>query len=387
MKHPRLSILLTAVAAAAALAVSPAPNAAASGASDHADRHGPSAGAVFVLTDDLARNSVIAYDRSADGHLTRAATYATGGTGASVAGAVVDPLASQGSLTLDRRHGLLFAVNGGSDNVTVFGVDGSRLVRRQILPTHGDLPVSVGVSGDLAYVLNARDGGSITGFRITGRHVEPLSGSTRALNLAPNTNPEFLQTPSQVAITPDERFAVVATKTHGTLLVFPLNDHGRPTASPVVTPSGTVPFALSFDRAGHLLVVDATGFASSYTVKRNGSLALISQVGPTGQSAACWTVFVRGTLYAANAGSNSITAFKVHRGQLRISDPTAAATGAGPVDMAASRNGRFIYQLTGGSGRVNQYRRGSDGSLALIGTADTGLGAASGKPIEGIAAS
>lgn len=388
MKHPHLSIVLAAATAAAALAVTSAPNASASGATfaQPGSSNHP-VGAVFVQTDDLAHNAIIAYDRGADGRLTKAGTYATGGAGAAVTGAVVDPLASQGSLTLDRRHGLLFAVNGGSDTVTVFGVDGSRLVRRQILSTHGDLPVSVGVSGDLVYVLNARGGGSITGYHVAGRRVEPLSGSTRALNLAPNSNPEFLQTPSQVAITPDGRAVVVATKTHGTLLVFPLNGHGRPAASPVVTPSGTVPFALSFDRSRHLLVVDATGFASSYAVNRDGTLALVSKAGPTGQAAACWTVFVRGTLYAANAGSNSITAFKDHRGQLTISDATAATTGAGPVDIAASRNGHFVYQLTGGSGQVNQYRRGSDGSLTPIGTVDTGLGAASGNANEGIAAS
>ena len=388
MKRPPLSILLTAAAAAAALAVSPAPNASASGSADpHPGRVGHTAGAVFVQTNDLAHNAIIAYDRGADGGLTKAATYTTGGAGVAGAGAVVDPLASQGSLTLDRRHGLLFAVNGGSDTVTVFGVQGSRLVRRQILPTHGDLPVSVSVSGNLVYVLNARGGGSITGYRVDGRKVVPLPGSTRALNLVPNANPEFLQTPSEVAITPDERAVVVATKTHGSLLVFPLGDHGRPAASPVVTASGTVPFALSFDRARHLLVVDATGFASSYTVRRNGSLALLSKVGPTGQAAACWTVFVRGTLYAANAGSNSITAFNVRRGHLALSDATAASTGARPVDLAASGNGRFIYQLAGGSGQVNAYSRAADGSLTAIGTVETGLGAAAGKPLEGIAAS
>jgi hypothetical protein len=373
-------MILTAATVAAGLAVSSAPNAT---ASTVPDAHG----AVFVQTDDSAHNAVIAYDRAADGHLTRAGTYATGGAGAAEAGAVVDPLASQGSLSFDRTHGLLFAVNGGSDTITVFGVDGSRLVRRQILPSRGDLPVSVSVVGDLVYVLNARGGGSITGYRVVGHQVEPVAGSTRALNLLPNTNPEFLQAPSQVAIAPDGRAVVVATKTHGTLLVFPLTDSGRPAASPVVTPSGTVPFALAFDRSGSLLVVDATGYASSYKVGHDGNLALVSKVGPTGQAAACWTVLVDGSLYAANAGSNSITAFTDHHGQLTIAGAVAATTGAGPIDIASSVNGRFIYQLTGGSGQVNEYVRGADGSLTMIGTADTGLGAASGKPVEGIAAS
>lgn len=379
MQLLRLSTILTVATVAAALAVATAPTAS---ASPEPSSHG----AVFVQTDDLAHNSVIAYDRAADGHLTRAGTYATGGAGAAEAGAVVDPLASQGSLVLDRAHGLLFAVNGGSDTVTVFGVEGSRLVRRQILSSHGDLPVSVSVVDNLVYVLNARGGGSITGYRVEGRQVQPVEGSTRSLNLTPNANPEFLQAPSQVAITPDGRDVVVATKTHGTLVVFPLNG-GRPAATPVVTPSGTVPFALSFDRSGNLLVVDATGYASSYEVGHNGSLALVSKVGPTGQAAACWTVVVGGSLYAANAGSNSITSFKDHRGQLSITSAVAATTSAGPIDMAASHDGRYVYQLTGGSGDVNEYVRGADGSLTMVGTVTTGLGAAAGKPIEGIAAS
>ncbi|MDA8439560.1 MAG: hypothetical protein M0Z51_12005 [Propionibacterium sp.] len=60
-----------------------------------------------------------------------------GGVGGVLAGAVVDPLASQGALTLDRAHHLLFAVNAGSDTVAVFGVHGSTLVRRQVLPVSG----------------------------------------------------------------------------------------------------------------------------------------------------------------------------------------------------------------------------------------------------------
>lgn len=380
MKHSRLSMTLAAALVAGGLAVSSAPTASAS--EGHA-----SPGAVFVETNDLAHNAVIAYSRSADGHLTRVGTYATGGEGAVLGGAVVDPLASQGALTLDRAHHLLYAVNAGSDTVTVFGVRGSSLVRRQVLPSGGDFPVSVSVAGNLVYVLNARDGGSISGYRVVDRQVQPVSGSTRALGLAPNANPEFLQTPSQVAISPDRHAVVVATKTHGELLSYALGADGRPSASPMTTPSGTVPFTLNFDRSGTLLVVDATGYASSYTVGSKAALSLDSTAGPTGQAAACWTVLIRGTLYAANAGSNSITAFTEHQGTLSIAAPIAATTGAGPIDMAASVNGRFVYQLTGGSGQVDAYVRGADGSLTAIGTVDTGLGAGSGMPVEGIAAS
>ena len=393
MTHRRISILV-ATAAALSLGALPAPAAQATPVpaarptlGQSVQRQDRPAGAVFVQTDDLKANSVIAFDRGADGRLHRAASYHTGGRGAVVAGAVVDPLASQGSLTLDRRHRLLFAVNGGSDTITVFGVKGSRLVRRQILPSRGDLPVSVSVTGDLAYVLNARDGGSISGYRIVGRRVLPLAGSTRKLHLTPNTNPEFLQSPAQVAITPDHRAVVISTKTHGTLLTYPLR-HGMPSAAPTTTTSGTVPFALSFDRAGRLLVIDATGLATSYRVGARGRLTELSQVGPTGQQAACWSVVVRSTLYAANAGSNSISSFRVRAGMVSLTDATAARTsGGGPIDLAASRHGRYLYQLNGADGSVDSFRVGRRGGLTRIGTTHTRLGAMNDRPLEGIAAS
>ena len=382
MKYPRLSVVLTAAAAAVTLSLGAAPAVAAGSVPTKA-----AVGAVFVLTNDVAHNSVITYNRAPDGSLTRTGTVGTGGSGAIVDGAVVDPLASPGALTLDRPHRLLFAVNGGSDTVTVFGVDGSSLTRRQVLPTHGDLPVSVSVVGDLAYVLNARGGGSITGYRIGAGRVVPLSGSTRSLGLTPNGKPEFLQSPSQVAITPDQRAVVVATKTHGTLLSYPLDHSGRPATVPVTTASGAVPFALSFDRSGHLLVVDATGLASSYRVAGDGRLTELSSVGPPGQAAACWSVVVRGTLYTANAGSNSISAFTERHGRLRLSDATAAHTDGGPIDLAASRDGRYVFQLRGADGTVETFRVGHGGALTSLGSVGTDLGSAAGHPLEGIAAS
>lgn len=386
MFHSRLAVLVAAGIAAAALTTQPSAATAAVPAQHPSLDDRSSAGAVFVQTDDLRHNAVIAFDRGADGRLSRAGTYSTGGKGGALDGAVVDPLASQGSLTLDRGHDLLYAVNGGSDTFTVFAVHGAQLQRHQVLPTRGDVPVSVSVSGDLVYVLNARGGGSITGYRVLGHHLVPIAGSTRSLGLTPNGNPEFLQTPSQVAVTPDGSAVVVATKTHGELLTFPLTN-GRPSATPVVTKSGTVPFALSFDRAGRLLVVDATGFATSYRVKNDGTLGQVSKVGPTGQQAACWSVVVRGTLYAANAGSNSITAFGTRGGTLTIKATVAAGTSGGPVDLAASRHGRYLYQLNGATGVIDEFRVGQDGALTSIGTVATGLGSGVGRALEGIAAS
>ena len=123
--------------------------------------------------------AVTAYHRAADGRLTMAGTYATHGLGGVLTGSVVDHTASEGALTYDRASGLLFAVNPGSDSVSVFRVSGDRLRLSQVVWSGGQFPVSVTVHGNHAYVLNALGGGSVSGYRISGGWVSPIAGSTR----------------------------------------------------------------------------------------------------------------------------------------------------------------------------------------------------------------
>jgi 6-phosphogluconolactonase len=58
-------------------------------------------GAVFVMTNAASNNQINAYIRRADGSLESSASFATGGNGS---GGTVDPLHSQGSLTLSADH-------------------------------------------------------------------------------------------------------------------------------------------------------------------------------------------------------------------------------------------------------------------------------------------
>ena len=204
MKLSRLIGAAGAAAAAVALLAGPA----------HAEAHA-AAGAVFVQTDDPAGNTVVAYDRNPDGSLRQAGSYRTGGRGGVLDGSVVDHLASQGSLAFDRAGGLLYAVNAGSDTITVFRVHGDRLTRRRVLPSFGDFPVSIAVHGSSLYVLNARGGGSLQGFLRAGGALVPVPGRHRGLGLDPAATPEFTHTPGEVAFTPDGDQLVVTTKANG----------------------------------------------------------------------------------------------------------------------------------------------------------------------------
>src|SRR2546421_10573954 len=88
---------------------------------------GGKAPVVFVQTNELGGNHVVVYDRGADGRLSRAGTYATGGNGgAALPGTESDRLASQGSLGYHAGHSLLLAVNAGSASVSAFPVHRDR---------------------------------------------------------------------------------------------------------------------------------------------------------------------------------------------------------------------------------------------------------------------
>ena len=96
--------------------------------------------AVFVQTDNVAGNQVVVYDRGANGSLTLVNTYDTGGMGGVLNGSVVDHLGSQGSLTYDPRQSLLYAVNAGSNSVSVFSVRGDDLTLRQVVSSRWNVP-------------------------------------------------------------------------------------------------------------------------------------------------------------------------------------------------------------------------------------------------------
>jgi 6-phosphogluconolactonase (cycloisomerase 2 family) len=337
--------------------------------------------AVFVQTDNTAGNQVVAYHRARGGRLTQAGTYSTGGLGGVLAGSVVDHLASQGSLTYDRRHGLLFAVNAGSNTVAVFSVRGDQLGLRQVTGSGGAFPVSVAVHGDLVYVLNAENGGAVQGYRIFAGRLFPISGSNRALGLDPSATPQFTHTPGQVAFSPDGSQLIVTTKANGNDIdVFAIRSGGRLSASPVVNSEpGTVPFAITFDRAGHLVIAEAgTNALATFRLGQDGTVTLLDAVG-TGQAATCWVAPDRGLLFASNAGSPSVSGYSASdNGQLSLLGSTT--TDPGTVDATASAGGWFLYVQTGLNGIVDEFAVGSGGSLTEIGSVAV-PGAAGGEGI------
>ncbi len=361
---------LGAVAAAgtAAALMATAGSAAARQVSHNAGHTGAGAD-VFVQTDNLAGNAIAVYDRAGDGTLTAAGTYATGGNGGQLVGSVVDHLGSQGSLQYDAGAHLLFAVNAGSDSVSVFEVNGDQLHLREVIGSGGDFPVSIALHGDLVYVLNARDGGSIQGYRLVGGGLVPIPGSHRSLGLDPAATPQFVNTPGDIAFSPDGRQLLVTTKANTNAIdVFAIGGSGRPSAAPVVnTEAGDVPFAVAFTGSDQVAVGEAGPNAvASFKLSGNGTLTPIGMVG-TGGAATCWLIDDGPVLFAGNAGSaTESSVLSAPSGALSL----AATTGTDPgtVDAATSPDGHLLYVQTGGNGIVDEFRVGSAGSLTEIGS-------------------
>jgi DNA-binding beta-propeller fold protein YncE len=331
--------------------------------------HGGPDHAVFVQTDNSSGNQVVAYLRSGNGTLTPAGTYNTGGLGGILAGSVVDHTASQGSLAYDPVNSQLYAVNAGSSTVSVFSVRGDQLSLRQVVRSGGTFPVSVAVHGNLVDVLNAENGGSVQGFFAFPGHLIPLPYSNRALGLDPTATPQFTNTPGQVAFSPDGAQLIVTTKANGNDIdVFGVGLFGSLAPAAVVNPEpGQVPFGVTFDSTGHLVVANAgPNSLSTFKLNRNGTVTQIDSVATT-QAATCWVAPAGRFLYASNAGSGTVSGFQeAGFGQLSLLGQTG--TDPGTVDASASADGQFLYVQTGANGVVDEFHVQSDGSLTGLGS-------------------
>src|SRR5439155_16096944 len=139
-----------------------------------------------------------------------------------------------------------------------------------------------------------------------------IEGSIRPLGLVtPTDTSQFTHTPGQIAFSPDGSQVIVTTKASTNALdVFAVAPNGRLFDTPVVNSEpGTVPFAVAFDTAGHLVVANAgTNSLATFVLAPDGSATLISAVG-TGQNATCWVASAQGYLFASNAGSASVSGY------------------------------------------------------------------------------
>jgi len=316
-------------------------------------------GAVYTMTNSAEGNAILMWDRNPDGSLTNMEPFATGGAGTGTG------LGSQGAIALSKDGRWLFAVNAGSNTVSVFEVLPYSLALTGVFDSNGTMPVSIAVDGRLVYVLNAGSE-SIAGFEL-GRDgtLTPIRGAIRGLGVPGPSSPE------QIGFTPNGRFLVVTLKDANAIVTYYVAPSGRPSGPKVNESPADAPYAFGFDDAGRLLVANAAASSvASYNIRQNGKLDFVDLLGD-GQAAACWVVVTSDGdyLYTANAGSGNISGFAVSTtGYLSLVTPdgVTGVTGGKPLDLALSAGDGYLYALNAETQAIDVFWVGPDGSLAPL---------------------
>lgn len=188
----------------------------------------------------------------------------------------MDPLTSQGSLALSESHRFLFAVDVGSNEVSVLAVDDEKLTPVDRVTSGGAVPVSVTIRHNLVYVLHRGDptvgDANVTGFTVDpDGKLSPLPGSTQMLVGGPN---DF---PAQARFTPDGTHLVVTETGNNLVDLLPIDDAGRAGQPVKNESSGAGPFGFTFARHDILIVSEVgANAASSYRLGQDGRLTVIS---------------------------------------------------------------------------------------------------------------
>jgi 6-phosphogluconolactonase len=320
--------------------------------------------AVYTETNAAEKNEVLVYHRDRDGDLRLSQRVDTRGLGTGAG------LGNQGALALSKNGRRLYAVNAGSNEISVFAIVGSRPVLVQKLASGGEKPISIALHGDLLYVLNAGGAGNISGFYVgdEGR-VHAIPNSTRPLTGSATD-------PAQISFNVFGDVLVVTEKMANTIALYDVVD-GYAQQPQARASNGMTPFGFAFDRHDNLIVSEAFGGAvggsatSSYEL--DGAAYPLELVSPSihaGQTAACWVAVTKDGRYAyvANTGSSSVTGFGIARnGALTLLDANGVtgrtSNGSSPIDLATTATGKLLFVLTANVGAITGFRIRDDGSL------------------------
>jgi 6-phosphogluconolactonase (cycloisomerase 2 family) len=370
---------------------------------------------LYVETNDQnpGQNAILAYNINPnDGSLSLLGTFPTRGTGgANFDNTEPGPSDHAQEVILSHDKRFLFAINGGSNTVAVFRVDGNgRLthVQGSPFPSGGLTPVSLGQAGDKLYVVNANNNNqanvapnntpaNYTGFRIkeNGR-LEPIPGST--VEIASNSSPtqahissdnkflfgiDFFAVPYQPQILPFvpargsllESFQI---QEDGTLREAPGSPYLPPVTArlvPTVSESGYF-LGLQAHPTERILYVGevATERLAVYTYDESGQLSLLTDV-PLPGAAICWFSFDKDVkhLFSSDSGSNTIGVFDisnpfapVHIQELSLSlpgHPTAAVPANEFPTVSFQQNvdpsGKFLFVVNHAETPNDDYPEGN----------------------------
>lgn len=321
---------------------------------------------VYTLSNSATDNAVLAFKHNENGDWVAAGQFSTGGVGTG------GGLGNQGALALSENGRFLFAVNAGSDDVSVFRISKEGLELLDRATVEGEEPVSVTVNHNLVYVVNAKDD-AIFGFRF-----DPHAGKLNALPGSHYTLSANGTAPAQISFNPEGDALAVTEKATNKITTFSLDD-GLPQQRFTIDSAGTTPFGFAFGKRNQFFVSEANGLGdgagatvSSYEIEENGSARLIDGATAVNQVAACWlTTTPNGRIaFTANTPARTLSSFAIDpAGNMTLLE-TIAAEETNPRDMAMTSDGKSLFTLNGGNNTIGVFKVSSSGKLQKLQSID-----------------
>lgn len=275
------------------------------------------------------QNAVLALRRAADGSLRQVGKFATGGTGQANPTQGLGPDDSDQEVIASSDGRLLFAVNQGSNSVTVFHIhrNGS-LTRIGTFDSGGTQPISLGLAGDSLYVANRGDAlqghtatiaPNYTGFHVNhDGSLTPIANST--VTLPVGLSPAQSLTSRDGKFLFGDNFAIPGTTPPlgNTIDPFQIAADGSLQAAPggPVGPSVAAPtlLGLATHPTQRIIYGGLTGASqiAVFTYDANGSVTFVRAVADKG-AGPCWVVVSADGkyLYAANTGTNTVEVYSL----------------------------------------------------------------------------
>jgi 6-phosphogluconolactonase len=337
--------------------------------------HAAPSGTVYTENNASPVNSVLQYQSGPSGVLTLAGTYSADAAGTGTA------LASQNAVVLTPDGHWLLAVDAGSNQVSVFQVNGGgSLTFADAVGSQGTTPISVTVSNNVVYVLNSATP-NIAGFTLSNNgQLTFMPGSIQPLSGIPASSPEDIGFVNSGPGGPGAlggSVLVVTEKAAGVIDAYTVSRSGIASGPTVIPSNGGGPYGFATTQQGYLILTEAgSGSLSSYAVSNTGALTTISgaipDFGNAGSStgpAPCWVAVSNNGqfAYVSNAHVGTISVYGISgMGTLTLDSSISAHTLVPTLDLTVSSDNQHLYVLNGG--QITTFQLYPDGAIAQVST-------------------
>lgn len=314
---------------------------------------------VITSTNDSLQNEIVGYRRNSDGKLDSIFTLSTFGKGINA------PLRSQNALLWTKDGRFLLVCNPGSNDVSVFKVDGENVTFLNKYSSGGQMPVSITQYKDLIYVLNSGHHGILSGFNLTQDGVlNPIPG----INIEVDT---MVCGPAQASFTYDGTGIIVTCRSTNKIIGFQMSKDGIPVGKTKISSNSEVPYGFDLDEDGKIYVTEARQSGISvYQWKDGKNVEKLFDLAKDLHTAACWVKLTKNRKYAfvSDADPKNIAGFQIAKsGQCSLikADGKSASTEDTPTELLIV-NDQFLYVSSVRNSAIEVFQIDGSGNLMKI---------------------